>query len=192
MVDDGSRDGTADAARRGGADQVVEQPVNRGKGAAVRAGMLVARGRTVAFTDADLAYPPVQLLALLDQVESGWDVVVGSRRHVETSTLVRARRLREMTGPAVQPADPGRAAGPVPRHPVRHQGVPVRRGPPAVRPRHHRPLRVRRGAVPPGRALPPVAHRGAGHAGQHHGVHRAGGTRRRAHGARPVPDPPGR
>jgi len=98
VVDDGSKDGTADAARTGGADQVIAQPVNRGKGAAVRAGMLAAKGRTVAFTDADLAYPPAQLLDLLAQVESGWDVVVGSRRHVETSTLVRARRLREITG----------------------------------------------------------------------------------------------
>lgn len=98
VVDDGSRDGTADAARAGGADQVIAQPANRGKGAAVRAGMLAARGRTIAFTDADLAYPPAQLLDLLAQVESGWDVVVGSRRHVDTSTLVRARRLREVTG----------------------------------------------------------------------------------------------
>ncbi|MBV8958399.1 MAG: glycosyltransferase, partial [Actinobacteria bacterium] len=96
--DDGSKDGKADAARAGGADQVIAQPVNRGKGAAVRAGMLVARGRTVAFTDADLAYPPVQLLELLAQVEAGWDMVVGSRRHVDTSTLVKARRLREMSG----------------------------------------------------------------------------------------------
>src|SRR5581483_1432593 len=98
VVDDGSKDGTADAARAGGADQVIAQPLNRGKGAAVRAGMLVARGRTVAFTDADLAYPPAQLLDLLAQVEAGWDMVVGSRRHVDTSTLVRAGRLREMTG----------------------------------------------------------------------------------------------
>ena len=36
--------------------------------------------------------------SLLEQVEAGWDVVVGSRRHVETVTLVRARRLREVTG----------------------------------------------------------------------------------------------
>jgi dolichyl-phosphate beta-glucosyltransferase len=98
VVDDGSGDGTGEAARRAGADQVVELPANRGKGAAVRAGALVARGRTIAFTDADLAYPPEQLLELLGQVEAGWDVVVGSRRHVETATLVRARRLREMTG----------------------------------------------------------------------------------------------
>ena len=98
VVDDGSGDGTAAAARQAGADVVVELEANRGKGGAVRAGVLVARGRTVAFTDADLSYPPAQLLELLQHVESGWDVVVGSRRHVHSTTLVRARRLRELTG----------------------------------------------------------------------------------------------
>ncbi len=98
VVDDGSPDGTADAARAAGADQVLSLGRNRGKGAAVRAGMLAARGRTVAFTDADLAYPPAQLRELLAGVEDGWDVVVGSRRHTGTTTLVRARRLREVGG----------------------------------------------------------------------------------------------
>ena len=98
VVDDGSPDGTAEAARAAGADQVIVQPSNRGKGAAVRAGVLAARGRTIAFTDADLAYPPRQLIGLVTEVEDGWDVVVGSRRHTETNTLVQARRLREIGG----------------------------------------------------------------------------------------------
>ncbi|HVM10374.1 MAG TPA: glycosyltransferase [Acidimicrobiales bacterium] len=98
VVDDGSSDATADAARAAGADQVLVLPRNRGKGAAVRTGILAARGRTIAYTDADLTYPPVQILGLLQLVEEGWDVVVGSRRHVDTTTLVRARRLREVTG----------------------------------------------------------------------------------------------
>ena len=98
IVDDGSDDDTAEQARAAGADQVLVLPANRGKGAAVRAGMLAAHGRAVAFTDADLSYPPEQLLRLLAEVESGWDVVVGSRRHVETTTLVRNRRLREVSG----------------------------------------------------------------------------------------------
>ena len=98
VVDDGSDDDTADHARAAGADQVLVQPTNRGKGAAVRVGMLAAHGRAVAFTDADLSYPPDQLLRLLAEVESGWDVVVGSRRHVETTTLVKNRRLREISG----------------------------------------------------------------------------------------------
>ena len=85
-------------AQAAGADRVVVQPENRGKGAAVRAGMAVARGRTLAFTDADLAYTPAQLMSLVTAVEDGWDVVVGSRKHTETTTLVRARRLREIGG----------------------------------------------------------------------------------------------
>ncbi len=98
VVDDGSADATAEAARTAGADQVVVQPANRGKGAAVRAGMAVARGRTLAFTDADLAYAPAQLVDLVEEVEAGWDVVVGSRKHTDTTTLVRARRVREIGG----------------------------------------------------------------------------------------------
>src|SRR5699024_2520863 len=35
---------------------------------------------------------------LLAKVEDGWDVVVGSREHTETTTLVRARRVRELGG----------------------------------------------------------------------------------------------
>ena len=98
VVDDGSPDGTADAARRAGADQVVALPRNRGKGAAIRAGVMTAGGRSLAFTDADLSYPPAQVGRLLLEVEAGWDMVVGSRRHVDTTTLVRARRIRELSG----------------------------------------------------------------------------------------------
>jgi dolichyl-phosphate beta-glucosyltransferase len=98
VVDDGSRDNTADEAKGAGADVVVVHPANRGKGAAVRSGVLAASGRTVAFTDADLAYSPSQLLGLLAEVEAGSDIVVGSRRHDNTTTLVRARRLREIGG----------------------------------------------------------------------------------------------
>ncbi|HXH58214.1 glycosyltransferase [Iamia sp.] len=101
VVDDGSGDGTGDAAVAAGADQVLTLPANRGKGAAVRAGVLAAHGRTIAFTDADLSYPPAQLADLLAEVEAGWDVVVGSRVHTQTSTLVRARRVRELGGRAI-------------------------------------------------------------------------------------------
>lgn len=98
VVDDGSGDDTADRAEAAGADVVVRSYPNRGKGAAVRQGVLASHGRTVAFTDADLSYAPDQLLLLLEGVEAGWDVVVGSRQHVETRTVVRAGRLREVGG----------------------------------------------------------------------------------------------
>jgi len=98
FVDDGSNDGTADAARAGGADVVLAHPSNLGKGAAVRTGMLAASGAVAAFIDADLAYEPSQLVGLLDAVESGVDVVVGSRKHEGARTLVKAGRLREIGG----------------------------------------------------------------------------------------------
>jgi putative flippase GtrA len=96
VVDDGSTDGTADAAKGAGADLVVVQPRNSGKGAAVRAGVLASSGRTVAFTDADLAYSPDQLVGLLHEVERGWDIVVGSRHHEASTTVVPAGRLRRL------------------------------------------------------------------------------------------------
>jgi glycosyltransferase involved in cell wall biosynthesis len=98
VVDDGSRDNTAEIAEAAGADLVLRRPRNAGKGAAIRAGFAAATGASIAYTDADLAYPPEQLLALLRVVEAGFPFVAGSRRHEETVTLIRARRLREVSG----------------------------------------------------------------------------------------------
>ncbi len=101
VVDDGSPDATAAAARDAGADVVLSLPENRGKGAAVRAGVLASHGRTVVFTDADLAYPPAQLASVLEVVEGGWDMVAGSRHHALTRTVVRAPWLRRLGGRAI-------------------------------------------------------------------------------------------
>jgi dolichyl-phosphate beta-glucosyltransferase len=88
IADDGSSDGTQEAAEAAGADLVLRLP-HLGKGAAVRAGMAVASGRTIAFVDADLAYCPVQLVGLLEAVEAGAAVAVGSRRHSNSAVLVQ-------------------------------------------------------------------------------------------------------
>jgi putative flippase GtrA len=101
VVDDGSTDATAEEARAAGADVVLRHATNRGKGAAVRTGVLAARGRTVAFTDADLAYSPDQLVGLLAEVEAGWDVVFGSRHHPDSEAVVPARPLRLAGGRVV-------------------------------------------------------------------------------------------
>ena len=98
VVDDGSTDDTAAAAETAKADVVIRIPDNRGKGAAVRAGMLAAHGDVIVFTDADLSYPPAQIEVLRTELVRGTDVVVGSRRHIGTRTLVRAGRLRELSG----------------------------------------------------------------------------------------------
>jgi len=97
VVDDGSGDLTATNAEEAGAT-VVRLGVNSGKGAAVRAGVLASTGRTVIYTDADLSYPPDQLRSLLERVEAGVPFVAGSRKHVDTVTLIKGRRLREVSG----------------------------------------------------------------------------------------------
>ena len=98
VVDDGSKDDTSEIARKAGADLVIRLESNQGKGAAIRAGVREAKGSVVAFTDADLAYNPRQVLELVELVEKGYDMVVGSRQHVETKNLVRAGRFREIGG----------------------------------------------------------------------------------------------
>ena len=60
VADDGSRDGTVARAEARGV-RVISLGRNRGKGAAVRAGMLAARGDHVLFSDADLATPIEEL-----------------------------------------------------------------------------------------------------------------------------------
>jgi dolichyl-phosphate beta-glucosyltransferase len=112
VVDDGSGDGTADAARAADADQVLAFTENRGKGAAVRAGMLAATGRTLVFTDADLSYAPAQIERLLAAVEDGWDVVVGNRHHEGSTTIVAAGALRQVGGRAINLATRAVLVGP--------------------------------------------------------------------------------
>ena len=83
VVDDGSTDGTAEAARRCGADAVVSHPRNMGLGAALRTGLRAAAGlnaRAAVYIDADGEYPPAQIPDLLAPIDAGEaDYVLGSR-----------------------------------------------------------------------------------------------------------------
>lgn len=97
IVDDSSTDDTAAIADARGVT-VVRQPVNKGKGAAVRAGVAASTGRAIVFTDADLAYSPSLIDEILNEIERGWDMVVGSRRHEQTSTVREQRNVRKIGG----------------------------------------------------------------------------------------------
>jgi dolichyl-phosphate beta-glucosyltransferase len=102
VVDDGSTDGTAAlAGARGAADLpvvVVRLPENRGKGAAVRAGVLRARGERVLFMDADLATPIEELAKLEAALDRGADVAAGSRALAASTIEIRQHLLRESLG----------------------------------------------------------------------------------------------
>ena len=83
VVNDGSRDNTADIVRgfsaKNPAVRLLENPGNRGKGYSVRNGMLNARGRILLFSDADLSSPIEEFSKLLEALNGGADIVIGSR-----------------------------------------------------------------------------------------------------------------
>lgn len=86
VVDDGSADSTGDIAREAARDppddvsiRVLQHDRNRGKGAAVRTGVLEAKGDYVLYMDSDLATPPEEAEKLLAVLEEGVDVAAGSR-----------------------------------------------------------------------------------------------------------------
>jgi dolichyl-phosphate beta-glucosyltransferase len=83
VVDDGSRDDTAEIvreyARAHPQIQLVQNPGNRGKGFSVRNGMLHARGDICLFSDADLSSPITEAQKLFDAIRQGADVAIGSR-----------------------------------------------------------------------------------------------------------------
>jgi len=98
VIDDGSTDGTPAVLERAARESpiVVHRfPGNRGKGAALRAGIARASAPIVVFQDADLEYAPAALEALVEPIESGEaEAVYGSRflgsRSQATGPLHRA------------------------------------------------------------------------------------------------------
>jgi dolichyl-phosphate beta-glucosyltransferase len=99
VVDDGSADGTAalvraraeyvgdeDAPKRDCTELRLLSVAHAGKGSAVRAGMLAARGDLRVFADADMATPPDQLPRLVEALATA-DVVLGSRVQADGSDM---------------------------------------------------------------------------------------------------------
>ena len=91
VVNDGSRDNTAEIVRTLAAEdptlRLVENPGNHGKGYSVRNGMLHARGCVVLFSDADLSSPIEEAPKLIEALEAGADIAIGSRwLRAETQT----------------------------------------------------------------------------------------------------------
>lgn len=108
VVDNGSRDDTADVARHLGA-RVVSEP-RAGYGAAVHAGIVASHADLVAVIDGDGTFDPVDLLPLVEAVSSGsCALAVGRRRPA---------------GPGLVPW-PARLGNLLVTSWLRHQGVPV-------------------------------------------------------------------
>jgi len=108
VVDDGSRDATAAIVRifaevypHVSLRQCHE---NRGKGCAVRTGVLESKGDLVLFCDADLATPQEETECLLRCIEVGADVAIGSRPLRGSRVEARQPRHREWMGRAFNAA----------------------------------------------------------------------------------------
>jgi dolichyl-phosphate beta-glucosyltransferase len=99
VVDDGSRDGTAALVERTAAIisglRLIRQTPNRGKGAAVRVGMLAANGQIRAMCDADGSMPPEQLSQLLAPIIAcKAAIAIGSRYAPGARTATPQPRYR--------------------------------------------------------------------------------------------------
>ena len=154
VVDDGSSDGTAAEAGRIAADwpqlSLIQLPVNSGKGAAVRAGMLRARGEQRAFSDADLS-SPLEELARAARAPRGrlsrGDRISGAARVGHRGPPARPARVRRQDlQPALAPPGAPRHL----RHPVRAQGLQRRGRGGLLHPASHHALRLRRRGAGPG------------------------------------------
>lgn len=100
VVDDGSSDATVAVAqtftRRLPTLRIIRQPENRGKGAAVKAGVMSARGDGVVFIDADGATAITELPKMLTVLEEA-DVAIGNR-WMKGAAAERHSFLRSLSG----------------------------------------------------------------------------------------------
>ena len=93
VVDDGSRDRTAEIA--GGIDGVrlIRHRTNRGYGAALKTGFGSAKGELIGFLDADGTYPPEYFPKLCELALDGHELVIGSRMAGADSKMPLTRRV---------------------------------------------------------------------------------------------------
>jgi dolichyl-phosphate beta-glucosyltransferase len=100
VVDDGSTDDTVAQVERLSSEEPrirIIRNDHRGKGYTVRTGLLAASGHYVLFTDADLAVPMTEWQKFAPLLESGYDVVIGSREGLGARRIGEPRH-RHMMG----------------------------------------------------------------------------------------------
>lgn len=78
VVDDASTDDSIDIAKSHGA-HVIAHPYSKGNGAAIKSGLRAAKGDVLVCMDADGQHRPKDIALLLDKINDGFDMVVGSR-----------------------------------------------------------------------------------------------------------------
>jgi dolichyl-phosphate beta-glucosyltransferase len=102
VVNDGSKDSTSqvvtDFARHHEGVRLIAYEVNKGKGYAVRAGMLAASGNLILMNDADGSSPIQEVLRLKEAMLDGADIVIASRAKPDPTRVVKALAYRTYMG----------------------------------------------------------------------------------------------
>src|SRR5690349_15256345 len=93
VVDDGSRDRTAEIAQNIDGVTLIRHPGNRGYGAALKTGFSKASGELIGFLDADGTYPPEYFPQLCVAALDGADLIIGSRMAGQDSKMPVTRRV---------------------------------------------------------------------------------------------------
>ena len=93
VVDDGSRDKTAQIASNIEGVRLIRHPKNQGYGAALKTGFGEASGELIGFLDADGTYPPEYFPQLCVEAINGTDLVIGSRMAGAESKMPLTRRV---------------------------------------------------------------------------------------------------
>jgi glycosyltransferase involved in cell wall biosynthesis len=93
IVDDGSKDRTAEVASKIAGVNLICHPKNKGYGAALKTGFSQARGELIGFLDADGTYPPEYFPQLCRAALNGVDMVIGSRMAGAESKMPLTRRV---------------------------------------------------------------------------------------------------
>lgn len=93
VVDDGSKDGTADVVEAIPGVRLIRHPRNKGYGAALKTGFSKASGELIGFLDADGTYPPEYFPQLCKSALNGSELVIGSRMAGADSKMPVTRRV---------------------------------------------------------------------------------------------------
>ena len=103
VIDDGSTDKTVDMASaselaKENRLKILKNGSNKGKGFSVKSGILNSSGEYILFSDADLSTPIEEVDKLFEEINKGYDIVIGSRSMEGSDVRVRQPWYREIMG----------------------------------------------------------------------------------------------
>jgi glycosyltransferase involved in cell wall biosynthesis len=94
LVNDGSSDNTLANARQCGKARVISHPTNSGYGRSIKTGVIAAKYEWIGLTDADGTYPIQDIPRLVDEMDRGFDMVVGARNNIKELDSVQKSIFR--------------------------------------------------------------------------------------------------